>query len=292
MDVYCEFVEGNSSKFWAVKQDGEKTTVRYGKIGKSGSTQVKSHGTAAKAEKFATKQLAVKVKKGYVEKDGPDGHNDAPAGFTVDPELKAAFEQGDTDKSGKLSVKELRKLLEDELGASLSQGAVKSLVAKFDNEDDGELTFNEFVLCARYLEEHIEEFATECNNAESPTKKPKTEYTKHELRTFNDCLHFNAVAQLVAIGKQVTGDDDCGLAEVLGNEDGYITLWIDSKNYRIYQFCIGGTIVGGVVHGGDADKTLHGEISDGQFSAVPWDDEDSKTRAAKWQTDLGDNGED
>lgn len=39
MDVYCEFVEGNSSKFWAVKQDGEKTTVRYGKIGKSGSTQ-------------------------------------------------------------------------------------------------------------------------------------------------------------------------------------------------------------------------------------------------------------
>ena len=26
-------------------------------------------------------------------------------------------------------------------------------VAKFDNEDDGELTFNEFVLCARYLEE-------------------------------------------------------------------------------------------------------------------------------------------
>ena len=75
MKRYFEFVGedagrgvASSAKFWEVAVDGIVVTVRFGKIGTSGQTTVKELGTADAAEVEATKLIASKVKKGYVEK--------------------------------------------------------------------------------------------------------------------------------------------------------------------------------------------------------------------------------
>lgn len=62
---YFEFKDAKSSKFWEIETTGQTVTVRYGKIGTEGQTQVKEFGTAAEAADHAAKITAEKVKKGY-----------------------------------------------------------------------------------------------------------------------------------------------------------------------------------------------------------------------------------
>ena len=65
---YFEFVGGSSSKFWEVSVNGAKVTVRYGRIGSSGSTKTKQLTDAQAAEAHADKLIDEKTGKGYVEK--------------------------------------------------------------------------------------------------------------------------------------------------------------------------------------------------------------------------------
>lgn len=65
---YFEYVSGSSSKFWEVSLAGKAFTVRFGKIGTDGQTQLKSWPTAEKASAECEKLVAEKTKKGYVEK--------------------------------------------------------------------------------------------------------------------------------------------------------------------------------------------------------------------------------
>ena len=51
--------------------------MTYGKVGTSGASQVKDHGSAANALKFLTKTSNEKQKKGYAECSDPDGGSDA-----------------------------------------------------------------------------------------------------------------------------------------------------------------------------------------------------------------------
>jgi predicted DNA-binding WGR domain protein len=60
-----EFVEGRSSKFWEVAQDGCSVTVRYGRIGTQGQTQTKTFDTAERAAREVEKLTAEKLRKGY-----------------------------------------------------------------------------------------------------------------------------------------------------------------------------------------------------------------------------------
>jgi predicted DNA-binding WGR domain protein len=60
-----EFVEGRSSKFWEVAQDGCTITVRYGRIGTLGQKQTKTFDTAERARLEAEKLTAEKLRKGY-----------------------------------------------------------------------------------------------------------------------------------------------------------------------------------------------------------------------------------
>jgi predicted DNA-binding WGR domain protein len=57
--------EGNSSKFWQITVEGDKTITAYGKIGSNGVTGEKSHKDAESAKNFALKEIAGKQKKGY-----------------------------------------------------------------------------------------------------------------------------------------------------------------------------------------------------------------------------------
>lgn len=65
-----EFVGGKSSKFWEIAVDGCKVTVRYGRIGTSGTTRVKDFPDAEAAQGHADKLVKEKTGKGYVEKTG------------------------------------------------------------------------------------------------------------------------------------------------------------------------------------------------------------------------------
>ena len=69
---YLTCQEGNSDKFYEVKQNGCDVTMRYGKTGTSGVTSVKSFGSVAEATKAADKTVAEKLKKGYEEGDADE----------------------------------------------------------------------------------------------------------------------------------------------------------------------------------------------------------------------------
>ncbi|MFO0734556.1 MAG: WGR domain-containing protein [Labilithrix sp.] len=64
---YLELSEGDagSHKFYEVIIDGAQLSIRFGRIGDKGQTQVKDMGSPEKAQAEAKKKLAEKTKKGY-----------------------------------------------------------------------------------------------------------------------------------------------------------------------------------------------------------------------------------
>jgi predicted DNA-binding WGR domain protein len=64
---YFEFVGGVSAKFWEIVANGNEVTVRFGRIGTDGQTQVKTLPDADAAVKHAEKLIASKTAKGYHE---------------------------------------------------------------------------------------------------------------------------------------------------------------------------------------------------------------------------------
>lgn len=81
------FVEGTSSKFWAVTVEDSTLRIQYGKIGSAGQTQLKSFASPAEAEKGAAKLIAEKAGKGYVEVGSP-----TPAAPAAPPKPAAVAE--------------------------------------------------------------------------------------------------------------------------------------------------------------------------------------------------------
>lgn len=65
-----ELVEGSSSKFWEIAQEGSTYTVCFGRIGTNGQTQTKDLGSDAAAAAAVAKLIAEKTKKGYSEVGG------------------------------------------------------------------------------------------------------------------------------------------------------------------------------------------------------------------------------
>ena len=62
-----EFVSGSSAKFWEVVVNGCCVAILFGRIGTSGQQQSKEFADGSAAQRHADKQIAEKVKKGYVE---------------------------------------------------------------------------------------------------------------------------------------------------------------------------------------------------------------------------------
>ncbi|MDX3729613.1 DUF4132 domain-containing protein [Streptomyces caniscabiei] len=62
-----ECAEGSSSKFWEAETDGTTVTVRYGRLGTEGRTQVKDCASAEEAAEYVRKTAAAKERKGYRE---------------------------------------------------------------------------------------------------------------------------------------------------------------------------------------------------------------------------------
>ena len=87
--THLVFQEGNSNKFWKITIDGTSTIVNYGKVGTAGQTSTKEHKDAAAAEKFATKEIAGKKKKGYNEAEA-DANSTSEKPSKVTKTAKAA----------------------------------------------------------------------------------------------------------------------------------------------------------------------------------------------------------
>ena len=65
---YLVYNEGNSSKFYEVSRNQDKVMIRYGRIGTDGISSNKEFaGDINAAEKFVTKTIHEKTKKGYSE---------------------------------------------------------------------------------------------------------------------------------------------------------------------------------------------------------------------------------
>ena len=64
---HFEFVGGSSSKFWEIQVQGKDVTVRFGRIGTQGQTQIKSFPGAGKAAQHAEKLIREKTGKGDAE---------------------------------------------------------------------------------------------------------------------------------------------------------------------------------------------------------------------------------
>jgi predicted DNA-binding WGR domain protein len=67
MKRYFEFVGGNSAKFWEISTSGSEVTVRFGRIGTEGQTQVKVLANADAAARHVETLVSQKVAKGYRE---------------------------------------------------------------------------------------------------------------------------------------------------------------------------------------------------------------------------------
>lgn len=85
---YFEFVEGNSSKFWAIWMNDVDVTTRYGRIGSDGQEKTKSFKDVAAASKYYDEIIEEKLGKGYEEKSGPeDDDEEDDDDFEDDDEL-------------------------------------------------------------------------------------------------------------------------------------------------------------------------------------------------------------
>ena len=67
MKRYFEFIGGSSAKFWEASVSGNEVTVRFGRLGTAGQTQVKTLADAVAATKHAEKLIGQKLAKGYRE---------------------------------------------------------------------------------------------------------------------------------------------------------------------------------------------------------------------------------
>lgn len=67
MKRHFEFVSGSSSKFWEVVVNGCSVTVCFGRIGTAGQEQTKEFADGVAAQRHADKQIAEKLRKGYLE---------------------------------------------------------------------------------------------------------------------------------------------------------------------------------------------------------------------------------
>jgi predicted DNA-binding WGR domain protein len=65
---HCEFVGGNSSKFWEVSQSGNTMTTRWGRIGATGQWKTKTFADDKAARNAMAALIEEKTDEGYVER--------------------------------------------------------------------------------------------------------------------------------------------------------------------------------------------------------------------------------
>lgn len=76
--------------------------------------------------------------------NGEDVDEDYVINMTSERRIREAFELFDSDGDGSISAEELRKVLTKPSGAPLTTDEVQAVISQYDDNDDGELQFDEF----------------------------------------------------------------------------------------------------------------------------------------------------
>ncbi len=92
MTRHFEYSEGASDKFWEVTLEAATLSTRYGKIGTSGQSTLKSFADATLAQAALEKLVKEKVKKGYVEISSTQVLNEPELRYLEHPAGQAFFE--------------------------------------------------------------------------------------------------------------------------------------------------------------------------------------------------------
>jgi predicted DNA-binding WGR domain protein len=100
MACYLECSEGGAAKFWQCQVIASSTKVTFGKLGTLGTSQVKEHGSEAKANQFFAKMKSDKLRKGYKEVASADN---AP---TQDVQMKEAEPKSTQNKKRPVAAAE------------------------------------------------------------------------------------------------------------------------------------------------------------------------------------------
>ncbi|ABC30072.1 uncharacterized conserved protein [Hahella chejuensis KCTC 2396] len=90
--------DGASDKFWEIDLQGNQYTVRYGRAGTDGQLKTKEFDSEAKAKSEHDKQIAAKLKKGYVEDSAATGSLPAQA-VTEPPKAKTSSQKKTTSEA-------------------------------------------------------------------------------------------------------------------------------------------------------------------------------------------------
>jgi len=64
-----ELIEGRTAKYWEISQADCSVTIRFGRVGAQGQTQVKTFEDAGRAAREIEKLTEEKLRKGYLERD-------------------------------------------------------------------------------------------------------------------------------------------------------------------------------------------------------------------------------
>ena len=89
-----EFVEGTSNKFWEISVEGDSVTVRFGKVGTNGQSQTKTFASESEAKAQHDKQIAEKLKKGYVEVGAVAATTHSATDLAADQSIRKETEPG------------------------------------------------------------------------------------------------------------------------------------------------------------------------------------------------------
>jgi predicted DNA-binding WGR domain protein len=123
-----EFTDEKSNKFWEVSVTAATVTVRYGRIGSEGQSQVKTHPSSADAEAAAEKQIQQKTKSGYREVGSGEGagQSEKPIPKRATAKKAATAPKAGSDKKGGKAAAGRRKAtgVPSEIGQFLFGGIV------------------------------------------------------------------------------------------------------------------------------------------------------------------------
>ncbi|MBO6937787.1 MAG: WGR domain-containing protein [Deltaproteobacteria bacterium] len=129
-NVYLEFTEGSSSKFWRGRVDGGDLHTNWGRIGTDGQTKTASYGTEDAALAELEKQASKKRKKGYADASGGAA---APADAPEPPPEPESYEAS-------LKLKEAGRSIT--LSLSVDGSSLKTAVEEtYESEDAARAAF-------------------------------------------------------------------------------------------------------------------------------------------------------
>ena len=108
MNVYLQFTDEDSAKFWRVTVTGTSVITGWGKIGTKGQSKTKTFESPALAEDNAIDQINAKLKKGHEKTTPPTPYLKIQPAINKEPPNTVSIGPKNSDQKWSLSSLEVR----------------------------------------------------------------------------------------------------------------------------------------------------------------------------------------